>query len=59
MSRARESRIKELKWALQDRILVLDGSMGVLLQGKGLTAADFGGPDLEGCNENSCARGRT
>ncbi len=26
--------------------------MGTALQGRNLTAADFGGPDLEGCNEN-------
>ena len=37
--------------ALQSRILVLDGAMGTMLQGRHLTAADFGGPDLEGCNE--------
>src|SRR5215469_5594976 len=26
--------------------------MGTMLQQKSLTAADFGGPSLEGCNEN-------
>ena len=36
---------------LQERIAVLDGSTGVFLQTLGLTAEDFGGPDLEGCNE--------
>lgn len=36
---------------LRRRILVLDGAMGTMIQGRGLTAADFGGPDLEGCNE--------
>ncbi|MGH9475725.1 MAG: methionine synthase [Terriglobales bacterium] len=38
--------------ALRERILVLDGAMGTMLQQRQLTAADFGGPALEGCNEN-------
>ena len=37
--------------ALNQRILVIDGAMGTAIQAKDLTAADFGGPDLEGCNE--------
>jgi len=37
---------------MAQRILVLDGAMGTMLQQRDLTAADFGGPDLEGCNEN-------
>ncbi len=37
---------------LRERILVLDGAMGTMLQQAQLTAADFGGPSLEGCNEN-------
>src|SRR5713101_4661751 len=36
---------------LRRRILVLDGAMGTMIQGRGLTAADFGGPQYEGCNE--------
>lgn len=36
---------------LRERILVLDGAMGTFLQSKQLTAADFGGPQYEGCNE--------
>ncbi|HSJ10971.1 MAG TPA: homocysteine S-methyltransferase family protein, partial [Longimicrobiales bacterium] len=36
---------------LQDRVLVYDGAMGTSLQTMGLTAADFGGVDLEGCND--------
>ncbi len=43
---------KELQTLMQERILVLDGAMGTMLQQRNLTAADFGGPDLEGCNEN-------
>ncbi len=38
--------------ALNERILVLDGAMGTMLQQQHLTAADFGGPELEGCNEH-------
>jgi hypothetical protein len=34
------------------RVLVLDGAMGTMLQKRQLTAADFGGAALEGCNEN-------
>jgi 5-methyltetrahydrofolate--homocysteine methyltransferase len=32
--------------------LIIDGAMGTMLQQRNLTAADFGGPELEGCNEN-------
>ncbi|MCS6952651.1 MAG: methionine synthase [Bryobacteraceae bacterium] len=38
--------------ALQERILLLDGAMGTMLQQARLTAEDFGGPSLEGCNEH-------
>ena len=38
--------------ALKARILVLDGAMGTAIQDKNLTSKDFGGIDLEGCNEN-------
>src|SRR5580700_11395792 len=41
-----------LRELLRDRILILDGAMGTMLQQANLTAADFGGPPLEGCNEN-------
>jgi 5-methyltetrahydrofolate--homocysteine methyltransferase len=37
---------------LRERILVLDGATGTYLQGCHLTAADFGGAELEGCNEH-------
>jgi len=47
----RVHRIEALKKALAQRVLVLDGAMGTAVQALGLTAADFGGPDLEGCNE--------
>src|SRR5579883_3422946 len=45
-------RRQALEDALSTRILVLDGAMGTMLQDRHLTAADFGGPSLEGCNEN-------
>ncbi len=50
MSKAPDRREKLLQ-ALGDRILVLDGAMGTMLQSRQLTAQDFGGPSLEGCNE--------
>ena len=37
---------------LRERILVLDGAMGTVLQSKELTADDFGGAHYEGCNEH-------
>ncbi|HNA61416.1 MAG TPA: homocysteine S-methyltransferase family protein, partial [Elusimicrobiota bacterium] len=37
---------------IREKILILDGAMGTMLQKMNLTAADFGGPALEGCNEN-------
>src|SRR5678816_3863077 len=52
MSASTEQRLERLRETLGQRILVLDGAMGTLIQSKGLKAADFGGPELEGCNEN-------
>ena len=43
---------KALRALLSERILVLDGAMGTMLQQRHLTAEDFGGAALEGCNEN-------
>ncbi|HUZ09860.1 MAG TPA: methionine synthase [Acidimicrobiales bacterium] len=37
--------------ALSERVVVFDGATGTNLQLLDLTADDFGGPDLEGCNE--------
>jgi 5-methyltetrahydrofolate--homocysteine methyltransferase len=36
---------------LAKRVVVFDGATGTWLQTQDLTADDFGGPDLEGCNE--------
>lgn len=48
----RQSRIDTLLNKAKQEILVLDGAMGTCLQNLNLTADDFGGEDLEGCNEN-------
>ena len=49
---ARAERTRCLDGLLEERVLVLDGAMGTMLQGHDLSAEDFGGADLEGCNEN-------
>src|SRR3954463_5885946 len=41
--------------AVQRRIVVFDGAFGTYVQGIDLSADDFGGPALEGCNEMLCA----
>src|SRR5437667_3518243 len=48
----RDERTKLLTSLLDERILVLDGAMGTMIQQHDLHADDFGGPALEGCNEN-------
>jgi 5-methyltetrahydrofolate--homocysteine methyltransferase len=45
-------RIKLLRKLIAERIVVLDGAAGTSIQDMGLGPADFGGPSLEGCNEN-------
>jgi 5-methyltetrahydrofolate--homocysteine methyltransferase len=37
---------------IEKKIIVFDGAMGTALQARNLTAEDFGGEALEGCNEN-------
>jgi 5-methyltetrahydrofolate--homocysteine methyltransferase len=37
--------------AARRRVVIFDGAMGTSLQLAGLQAEDFGGPELEGCNE--------
>ena len=49
---ATDDRAQRLTDALATRILVLDGATGTALQLEDLTADDFGGPALDGCNEN-------
>jgi len=43
---------QQLEEALSQRILIIDGAMGTMLQAHNPTAADFGGVALENCNEN-------
>ena len=43
--------MSEFLEVLRERVLVFDGATGTNLQLAGLTADDFGGPDLEGCME--------
>ncbi|MEM8903731.1 MAG: homocysteine S-methyltransferase family protein, partial [Actinomycetota bacterium] len=38
--------------AVTQRVVVFDGAMGTSIQELDLTADDFGGPELEGCNEH-------
>src|SRR5438067_5322653 len=42
---------QELRELLRERVLLLDGPIGPMLQQSDLPAADFGGATLEGCNE--------
>jgi 5-methyltetrahydrofolate--homocysteine methyltransferase len=46
------SRPVHIRQLLAERILVLDGAMGTMIQQRNLTAADFGGAQYEGCNEH-------
>lgn len=48
----RKERTALLRNRLKERVLVLDGGTGSALQEENLTAKDFGGDELEGCNEN-------
>ena len=57
-SATREARVAALHEAMRERILVLDGSWGVLIQGYGLSEADYRGErfkdwpqDLKGNND--------
>ncbi len=42
---------KEVEEFFASRVVVFDGAMGTQIQNLNLTAADFGGAALEGCNE--------
>jgi len=46
-----DARTALLRRAAQERILLYDGAMGTSIQALDLLAADFGGPEYEGCNE--------
>src|ERR1700731_2622770 len=43
--------MSQLLNTLEDRVLIFDGAFGTWVQNQDLTAADFGGASLEGCNE--------
>lgn len=45
---------KMLAERMKDKILILDGAMGTMIQQLDLGAADFGGEMYEGCNEYLC-----
>ena len=47
----RKERLSRLRTLLTERVLVVDGAMGTRIQQLGLTADDYGGPELEGCLE--------
>jgi 5-methyltetrahydrofolate--homocysteine methyltransferase len=40
--------------AVNERVVVFDGAFGTFVQGLDLGPDDFGGPQLEGCNEMLC-----
>jgi len=48
---ANDGCLEALRHLMAERILVMDGATGTMLQAKNLTAEDFGGEALEGCNE--------
>jgi 5-methyltetrahydrofolate--homocysteine methyltransferase len=48
----RIERLALLREILARRVMVMDGAMGTSIQDMHLNAEDFGGPQLEGCNEN-------
>jgi 5-methyltetrahydrofolate--homocysteine methyltransferase len=41
----------DLLAALRERVIIFDGAFGTWVQDRDLSADDFGGPALEGCNE--------
>jgi len=45
-------RTEELLGVLAEQVLVMDGATGTGIQARDLSAADFGGPEYEGCNEH-------
>jgi 5-methyltetrahydrofolate--homocysteine methyltransferase len=40
--------------SLRERVLIFDGAMGTSVQKYNLTAEEYGGPQLEGCNDYLC-----
>ncbi|GAB4358454.1 MAG: methionine synthase [Bryobacter sp.] len=52
MSFTRQERYEALRQAIQERILILDGAMGTMLQQLNPSIEDWGGPAFENCPEN-------
>ncbi len=52
MHMKQSERVRTLLNDANHKILVIDGAMGTAIQALNLSADDFGGVDLEGCNEN-------
>jgi 5-methyltetrahydrofolate--homocysteine methyltransferase len=52
MSFSRKERYEALRQAIEERILILDGAMGTMLQQLNPTIEDWGGPEFENCPEN-------
>lgn len=48
----RDTRYENLLDLMRYKVVLMDGGMGTCLQTQNLTAEDFGGEELEGCNEN-------
>lgn len=48
----RDERYQGLLELMRQKVVLMDGGMGTCLQTQNLSAVDFGGIDLEGCNEN-------
>src|SRR3954451_20105636 len=42
---------KAIEKRIKEKILIIDGAMGTMLQRAQLTAEDFGGEEYDGCNE--------
>src|SRR5690554_2809681 len=42
---------KSIQAQMKEKILILDGAMGTMIQQANLTPEDFGGEALDGCNE--------
>ena len=52
--------MKSFQQSIDDgAVLLFDGATGTSFQSRDLTAEDFGGSELEGCNENLCRTART
>ena len=49
-----DERRERLLAALAARVLVMDGATGTAMQAQNLTPEDFGGPELDGCNDYLC-----